>query len=703
MGEFMKSLDNVLANLKIGTKLNAVLLLPLFFTIVFSGILLFNDYKDLLASAKLKGLVEITPHVSDLVHELQKERGLSAGYIGTKANDTMTEKLKKQRQLTDKQLKILSKALEKINYDDYADSFRQKIDAAEAGLSSLENKRKKISALQLTVGEMAAYYTPVIRQYLDIVIYAANYSTNTRITKDLLAYDAHLQAKERAGVERAMGANGFGRGFFAPEIYRKFVSLIMEQKLFLDNFSKLAQPDLVTYSKKIVNSKEVKELQRMRDIVFTAGEGKQINSDVTASLWFDIATKRINKMKIVEDRAMDVLLESVHSEYNSLKKSLTIFLPLTILIIIFVIIMGTKVARTITLPIYDVVRDIENISNNNLDNKIKGIDRKDEMGDISHALKIMQDKLKEAEKLRAQQEAEQQVKLEQKQKVDELTSEFDREVSETLSDLTGATEELSATSGSLNSVASEGEKQSHDLSVASDSADRNVSNVASASEELSVSIREIMSQITKSSEIAGQAVSKANDANSAIAGLTGNSEKIGEVVGLIKDIAEQTNLLALNATIEAARAGEAGKGFAVVASEVKALASQTAKATDEIEAQVMETQNSTKQTVNAIKSVSGIIEEMNNIATSISVAMEEQAAAMEEIVRSTHAAADSTKSVTSATTNIAEGATETKKSADELRAATDEIASRIASLNSNVQEFLQEIKNVQNMQVNDIS
>src|SRR4029079_19793452 len=130
-------------------------------------------------------------------------------------------------------------------------------------------------------------------------------------------------------------------------------------------------------------------------------------------------------------------------------------------------------------------------------------------------------------------------------------------------------------------------------------------------EELSSTIREIAEQVTKSSSSASRAAREAKQTDTTVQTLAGASQKIGEVVALINTIAGQTNLLALNATIEAARAGGAGRGLAVVAGEVQELANQTAKATDEIAAQINAIQDETRSAVGAIQTIGATIDEMN--------------------------------------------------------------------------------------------
>jgi methyl-accepting chemotaxis protein len=170
------------------------------------------------------------------------------------------------------------------------------------------------------------------------------------------------------------------------------------------------------------------------------------------------------------------------------------------------------------------------------------------------------------------------------------------------------------------------------------------------------------------------------------------ANKIGEVVALITDIAEQTNLLALNATIEAARAGDAGKGFAVVASEVKNLANQTAKATDEIGAQIAGVQAATQEAVTAIEVIVKTISEIDSISSSIASAVEEQGAATQEIARNVEQAAAGTQEVSSNIGGVSAAANDTGAAATQIRGASAELSRQSETLRTEVEKFLANVR-----------
>jgi methyl-accepting chemotaxis protein len=213
--------------------------------------------------------------------------------------------------------------------------------------------------------------------------------------------------------------------------------------------------------------------------------------------------------------------------------------------------------------------------------------------------------------------------------IDPLTVQIDN----TLDSIKMASNDLRLVAETLFMAAEKTESHSSHGASASHQASSNVQNVASASEELSISIAEIRRQIQLSSEVSQLAVKEAENATAIISRLDAFSSRIGDIVTTITAIAEKTNLLALNATIESARAGEMGKGFAVVASEVKNLATQTSQATDEISSQIKQMQGLVKDAVAAIGNIKDTISDMDGSSSSVMNSISQQTTATGEISR----------------------------------------------------------------------
>ncbi len=258
---------------------------------------------------------------------------------------------------------------------------------------------------------------------------------------------------------------------------------------------------------------------------------------------------------------------------------------------------------------------------------------------------------------------------------------LEEELRATTGTLARATEELSAIAHEIASNSSESSRQAQSSAAAASQVSHNSQSVATAIEELTASIRDISRNTSEVASVARDAVGISERTADSMKKLSASSDQIGQVVKSITAIASQTNLLALNATIEAARAGEYGRGFSVVANEVKELAKASAAASEDIARRIQAIRDDTSHAVDSIREVGHIIEKIHELQGSISSAVEEQSATTQEIGRSVAETAQANGEIARSITTVSKVAEGTAAGVGQAERAVAELVQLAVKLN----------------------
>lgn len=279
------------------------------------------------------------------VHELQRERGRSAGFIGSKGS-TFAEELRAQRVSTDAQLRTLQALLATFDAAPFGPAFIAKLSSGTGALRQLEATRQAVSSLQLSGSDSAAFYTGTIAKLLDVVVAMSHLSRDAAIANGISCYVNFLQGKEQAGIERATLTAVFAADAFTPETFRRFSSVSAAQATYFrvfESFATAAQREFLTTR---LASPAAATVERLRERA-TAGAATG-RFGVTPGEWFDASTTRLDLLKEVEERLAANYAQAAEAILRTARREFVMLTAATALVIGFTLAATGLIVRSLT-------------------------------------------------------------------------------------------------------------------------------------------------------------------------------------------------------------------------------------------------------------------------------------------------------------------------------------------------------------------
>jgi methyl-accepting chemotaxis protein len=657
-------------NMKIRNKLLLMVFTPILGLLLFSLWNVTDHYLMRQGLVKTERMTRFAVKVGSLIHELQKERGYASGYLNSNGTK-FKEELSSQHGRVDAELKQVNEYLSEKNAE--LQGIKNSVEVASAAALRLQGTRGEIESLKLSGPDAYGYYTDLIRSYLDIIAGVATTSGNREVMREATAYYALVKAKEETGKERATLNAVLAAGRFDDEKFQRALLTLAGQKAYLELFRKFGTPRVVSAYEEKEKGAAFQKVEELRSAILAKGMSGGFG--IAAETWFDASTAKINAMKELEELSSAEILATAERLSQEAKSDLILSACLTCAVVAATFLLGLMIMGGILNPLHRMLHILKDIAEGegDLTRRIP-VERRDELGELSLWFNRFIDNVHDIVSQLAQNTVQVSASCEELTLTAEQIATAAEEVASQSGTVATASEEMSATSNEISSSCTE-------VAASSKRASDTAKGGAAVVQATLVGMQQIALRVKESA--------------GTVARLGERSDQIGAIVGTIEDIADQTNLLALNAAIEAARAGEQGRGFAVVADEVRALAERTTRATREIGEMIKSIQTETGGAVagmqlgveevekgmkssresgtalqDILDDIEGVTSQINQIAT----AAEEQNAVTGEISSNIH--------------QITDVVSETAKGAHETAAA----AARLYTLSSDLQQIVGRFK-----------
>lgn len=593
-------MKNIVNRMPMRFKFVCVLLLPLLALTWFAAQGIIERRAALQEYDRLYILTQLAQRAGDAVHQIQLERGMTAGFLGSEG-ETFGNRLRQQRTKTDDLIEKFYLQRASLDQALLTPSVQRQLTEIDERLLHQAALRKHIDALEVATTEALEYYTGINGQLMAFVGSLSHLTREGDIARQLSAYYQLLEAKDLAGEERALLANAFAADGMPDATLRRFLSLLGEEQAFLGSFRVLAGEGNRSQLDEALSGADIERLLERRELAISQAQTGGYGVD--PEQWFEWQTVKIAHLKSLENHVANTVVSQTVALRESAQWVLWQYTVIALVASLMAIIAAFLIVRAITQTLNQALVSIAT-RGNDLTQRLT-VPGSDELSQLYQAFN----------------------------KSSTITEALVADVKRNAQSVAVASNQMA--------------QGNQDLAQRTEEQSASLVQTASSIEQITATVRQSAENAQQAQQMTGEVVKEAKEATEvasqaqkAMQLILQANERVTSIVATIDNITFQTNLLALNASVEAARAGEHGRGFAVVADEVRKLASRSAQEASQIRqlinnnvTKIAEGESLVTITNETLGQIAQQVGQMASLMDDMALATHEQSAGIEHINR----------------------------------------------------------------------